>query len=296
MGSSLTGPRCVVTGRTVISSSSSQRALGGEVEPPDRADIVAPPLQPRRRRHAEAVHVEDAAPHAELRDLGHRRHPLVAHLLEGACATVPASPARRPTASRSRSRCSAAGTIVRSAVARAVVTRTRSRPCSSASMRLGPLAGDLVVRLVLAQRLTLGIERDVPRRGVGQRSASQRSASAGVGATTVRSRCGSLRASHAARTAPLEPGSPPRRSAAPRAGSRSASSIAAGDRSKASSTGLSFNVAASARSPGRAPRGQAPARPRAAVREDRPRAPVENASPPASARSATRAPCQSRRT
>src|SRR2546427_8446782 len=34
----------------------------------------------RRRRHPEAVQVEDAAAHAELRDLGDRRHARVAHL------------------------------------------------------------------------------------------------------------------------------------------------------------------------------------------------------------------------
>src|SRR2546430_4580593 len=52
------------------------------IERPQRQDLVAPPLDPRRRRHPEAVQVEDAAAHAELRDLGDRRHARVAHLAQ----------------------------------------------------------------------------------------------------------------------------------------------------------------------------------------------------------------------
>src|SRR5256886_8607805 len=52
------------------------------IERPQRQDLVAPPLDPRRRRHPEPVHVEDAAAHAELRDLGDRRHARVAHLAD----------------------------------------------------------------------------------------------------------------------------------------------------------------------------------------------------------------------
>src|SRR5437879_12435428 len=54
-------------------------SLRVEIERPQRQDLVAPPLDPRRRRHPEPVHVEDAAAHAELRDLGDRRHARVAH-------------------------------------------------------------------------------------------------------------------------------------------------------------------------------------------------------------------------
>ena len=65
-----------------------QRALGGEVETADRADVVSPPLQPGRSRHSEPVDVQDAAPHAELGHLGHGRHPLIAHR-SSALATEP---------------------------------------------------------------------------------------------------------------------------------------------------------------------------------------------------------------
>ena len=84
--------------------------------------------------------------------------------------------------------------------------------------RLDPLAGDLVVRLVLAQRLALRDRAPRPRRTGTARSVSQRSASAGVGATTASSRWGDDRTSAAASTAPLEPGRPPRSSDCPAAG------------------------------------------------------------------------------
>jgi hypothetical protein len=61
-----------------------QRALGGEIEPADRGDVVAPPLEPGGRRHPEAVDVQDAAPHAELGDFADRGHPAVTHPLERA--------------------------------------------------------------------------------------------------------------------------------------------------------------------------------------------------------------------
>ena len=84
----------VLTGSTVISLQLLQRALGREIEPANRGDVVAPPLDPGRRRHAEAVHVEDAAPDAELGDLGDRRHPAVAHPLERLAPRRPAGGAR----------------------------------------------------------------------------------------------------------------------------------------------------------------------------------------------------------
>src|ERR1700745_1982810 len=58
------------------------RALRVEREPPQRRAVGPPPLDPRRRRHAEPIHVENAAAHAELRDFGHGRHAGVPHLLE----------------------------------------------------------------------------------------------------------------------------------------------------------------------------------------------------------------------
>src|SRR5438445_4899638 len=58
------------------------RALRVEIERTQRHDVVARPLDPGRRRHPKAVHVEDPAPHAELRDLGDRRHAGVTHRAE----------------------------------------------------------------------------------------------------------------------------------------------------------------------------------------------------------------------
>ena len=45
-------------------------------------DLVAPELRAHRIRHAEAVDVEDAAAHAELRDVLHHRHTLEADALQ----------------------------------------------------------------------------------------------------------------------------------------------------------------------------------------------------------------------
>src|SRR6266496_1628541 len=53
-----------------------------EIKAPQRDDFVAPPFQTRRGRHPEAVHVEDAAAHAELRDFRHGGHTAVSHGLE----------------------------------------------------------------------------------------------------------------------------------------------------------------------------------------------------------------------
>ena len=96
--------------------------------------VVPPPLDARRCRHAEPVHVHDPAAHAELGHLGDRRDPIVAHALEGRhdLAETRASLGTRSQAAADGT--SAAGIRVRSAVARAVVTRTRSRPRSSASI------------------------------------------------------------------------------------------------------------------------------------------------------------------
>src|SRR6266571_3809864 len=68
------------------------RSLGVKIERPQRQDLVAPPLDSRRRRHAEAVHIEDAAAHAELRHLGHGRYARVAHLAQPAQAVTQWTP------------------------------------------------------------------------------------------------------------------------------------------------------------------------------------------------------------
>ena len=49
-------------------------ALRIEIEVPQLDDVVAPELEAHRLGHAERVDVEDAAAHAELRDVFHHRH------------------------------------------------------------------------------------------------------------------------------------------------------------------------------------------------------------------------------
>ena len=58
------------------------RALGVQIERAQRHDVIAGPLDPSRRRHPEPVHIEDAAAHAELGDLGHRGDAIVRHRSE----------------------------------------------------------------------------------------------------------------------------------------------------------------------------------------------------------------------
>ena len=80
---------------------------------------------------------------------------------------------------------------VRSSTARAVVTSTRTSPRDSALERLHALAGDLEVRLHLAEPLARRVE--APRRPSGMsacRSASHRSASGTPSATTAKNRVG----------------------------------------------------------------------------------------------------------
>ena len=256
-----------------------------------RGDLVAPPLEPRRRRHAEAVDVEDAAAHAELGDLGDGRHPAVSHRLERA-GPRRSGGRRSPTASRSRSRSSAAGTRVRSAVARAVVTRMPEPALQQRLDRLGPLAGDLVVRLVLAQRLALGIERRRPRRSGARGRVSQRSASPGSGATTMSSRCGkrSRQPGREHRPArPRQPAEPERVAPAPEAARPDPN--AAGARAKASSTGLRLigSPPPDARErPSRPARTAAPAQSSGPRRS--PRAAPENTASPASSSDTTARP------
>ena len=173
--------RRVVIGSTVISLSSSQRALGGQVEPADRRHVVAPPLEPRRRRHPEAVHVEDAAADAELGDLGHRRHPAVAHPLERLGHV-----ARRAALARGEPEPEPLERGRHQGPLRGGARGGDQHPEPAVQQRLdrlGALAGDLVVGLVLAERLALRVERHRPSVRWA-RSVSQRSASPGVGATT----------------------------------------------------------------------------------------------------------------
>ena len=57
-------------------------ALRGEIEVAQRRDLVAPQLEAHGIRHAEAVDVDDAAAHAELRDIVDERDALEADGLE----------------------------------------------------------------------------------------------------------------------------------------------------------------------------------------------------------------------
>jgi len=58
------------------------RALRIQIEAPDRSHVISPPLETRRSRHPEPVHVQDPAAHAELRHFSHGRNPLVPHVRE----------------------------------------------------------------------------------------------------------------------------------------------------------------------------------------------------------------------
>src|SRR5437764_5852930 len=133
------------------------RSLRVEIERAQRRDVVSPPFDPRRRRHAEPVHVEDAAAHAELRDLGHRRYAGVPHLLEAPhhvgepltashCERQPGVPEgrRHPGALRG----GACGGHEQA-----------DPPREQCFDGLDPLAGDLDVRLLGAERFALRVQR-----------------------------------------------------------------------------------------------------------------------------------------
>src|SRR4029079_2463393 len=59
-----------------------KRSLGGEVEAPQRGDVIAPPLESSWSSHAEPVHVQNAASDTVLGNLGDRGHHAVSHGLE----------------------------------------------------------------------------------------------------------------------------------------------------------------------------------------------------------------------
>src|SRR6266704_1140572 len=135
--------------------------LGGplriQIEGPERRDVVSPPFDPRRRRHPEAVHVEDAAAHAELRHLGHGRHAGVPHLFEAPYhvrepETAPGVE-RQPRVSEGRRH---PGSLRRGAC------RSHEQANPPREQRLegfDPLAGDLDVRLLGTERLALRVQR-----------------------------------------------------------------------------------------------------------------------------------------
>src|SRR3989449_1151459 len=53
-----------------------------EIERAERLDVVSPPLEPRRCRHPEPIHVEDPTAHTELGHFGHGRDANVTHRLK----------------------------------------------------------------------------------------------------------------------------------------------------------------------------------------------------------------------
>src|SRR6266700_2140117 len=135
--------------------------LGGplriQIEGPERRDVVSPPFDPRRRRHPEAVHVEDAAAHAELRHLGHGRHAGVPHLFEAPYHVREPETAsgveRQPRVSEGRRH---PGSLRRGAC------RSHEQANPPREQRLegfDPLAGDLDVRLLGTERLALRVQR-----------------------------------------------------------------------------------------------------------------------------------------
>jgi hypothetical protein len=60
----------------------SLRALRLQLEAADRDDLIAPPLDPGRPGHAEAVDVNDASAHGKLRHVQHRGTARESHGLE----------------------------------------------------------------------------------------------------------------------------------------------------------------------------------------------------------------------
>ncbi len=134
--------------------------LRGQVEDPDRLEVVSPPLEPGGVRHPEAVHIDDAAAHAELGDLGHGGHARVAHGIErgrdigegGACAGTRSRPGGRggvwPDPQRGLTQ---AGGHPGALLGRARGGDQDPQPSlEQAGEGLGAFAGDLVVGLVLA--------------------------------------------------------------------------------------------------------------------------------------------------
>jgi hypothetical protein len=134
-----------------------QRPLGGKIEAAQGDDVVPPPLQPGRCRHAEAVQIQDSSPDAELRHLGHRGYSFVAHGLQGSGYVGRGAVVAHGQRQAQTLEC------------RRQQSSLRGGPCGrdqhpepALEQRLDglrPLPRDLVVRLVLAQSLTLGIER-----------------------------------------------------------------------------------------------------------------------------------------
>ena len=129
-----------------------------EIEVPQVDDLVAPELGAHRLGHAEAVDVEDAAAHAELRDVLHHRHALESDALEVRRELLGAAHVALAKLD--------AQIVQRARHARFLEERARGREqdaqlaAADPLERLDALAGDLRVRLGLAESFARRIERD----------------------------------------------------------------------------------------------------------------------------------------
>ncbi len=146
------------------------RALRGEIEAPNRVQLVSPPFESRGRRHAEPVDVDDAAPNAEFSYFGDRGYSTVAHELQGGrCLGKGAGAGRGPIGRapfETQSLLPERGGDSGAFQCRPSGGDQDSKPTLEEGRdRFHPLARDLIVRLFLTQRFALGIERD---RHVGQ--------------------------------------------------------------------------------------------------------------------------------
>jgi hypothetical protein len=181
----------------------ARRALRVEVEVAELADLVAPELEAHRLGHAEAVDVEDAAAHRVLPDVVDERDALEAHAGEVGGEVLGAP---HVAAAQLEPRLLHGARELRALEHRARRGEEDLHVAARQPLeRLDALAGDLGVRLGLAERLAVRVERGLGPPPTASRSASQRSASGTPAVSTTNSRCGWRRASAASTTASLDP-------------------------------------------------------------------------------------------
>src|SRR5882672_2572841 len=134
------------------------RALRIEIEAAHRDDLVAPPFDARRRRHAESVDVENSATHTVLGDFSDSWDPLVAHLIEplhrvGEAPFLFTDCDHESRLLQCRRNCRPLG--ARSGRGDQHTDRSAQQRLD----RLDALAGQFVMRLLGAERLALWIQR-----------------------------------------------------------------------------------------------------------------------------------------
>ena len=225
---------CPSTGSTTARSTVAGRALRRELEVAQLDDLVAPELEAHRVRHAEGVDVEDAAAQAELRDVLYHGHALepdalqvlrqLARAAHVALAQLDAQLGQRARQAGALQHCARGG------------EQDADLAAAQPLQRLHALAGDLDVRLDLAESFARRVERHgrLVRTGSAGRRA-RRSACGTPSAATTRKRVGRRRARAATSVASAEPGRPVARSVAPGAGRVLSRRANAGRRSIASS-------------------------------------------------------------